>query len=241
MPHHSSPLNSPSGQPIIVFDLDGTLVDTAPDLLDSLNHCLIAGGLTPADPAALRKFVGSGGKVMIERAYQAQNKHLSEDELQKLLKLFMEHYNGHMPGRSAFYPGVLACLDCLSDAGYILAVCTNKYEISAKKLLEGMGEAKRFAAICGQDTFPYRKPDPRHLTDTIALAGGNPYQAIMVGDSRADIDAAKAAGIPVIAVDFGYTDLHVSHFEPSRIISHFDELTLTMADQLLQAAKAAAE
>lgn len=236
---HSSAASK--AQPIIVFDLDGTLVDTAPDLLDSLNHCLKAGGLTPADPVSLRKFVGSGAKVMIERAYQAQNRPLSDQDMQELFALFMEHYNGNMPGHSAFYPGVLSCLDILSDAGFSLAVCTNKFQISAAKLLEGLNEAHRFAAICGQDSFPYRKPDPRHLTDTIALAGGNPHQAIMVGDSRADIDAAKAAGIPVIAVDFGYTDLHVSHFEPSRIISHFDELTLDMVDELLEAAKQAAE
>lgn len=241
---HTSTSTAPSlslGKSIIVFDLDGTLVDTAPDLLDSLNHCLIAGGLTPADPLALRKFVGSGAKVMIERAHQAQNKQLSPEQLQNLFTLFVEHYNGNMPGESAFYPGVLACLDRLSAAGYLLAVCTNKFENSAQTLLKSMGEAQRFAAICGQDTFAYRKPDPRHLTDTIAMAGGNPQQAIMVGDSRADIDAAKAAGIPVIAVDFGYTDLHVSHFEPSRIISHFDELTLAMVEELLLAAKAAAE
>ena len=236
---HSSATST--ARPVIVFDLDGTLVDTAPDLLASLNHCLIAGGLTPADPVALRKFVGSGAKVMIERAYQAQNRLLTDEDMQKLFALFMEHYNGHMPGNSAFYPGVLACLDQLSDAGYILAVCTNKFEISARTLLERMGEAHRFATICGQDTFPYRKPDPRHLTDTIAQANGDRHQAIMVGDSRADIDAAKAAGIPVIAVDFGYTDLHVSHFEPSRIIAHYDELTLEMVRDLLEAAKQAAE
>lgn len=225
--------HSSATRPVIVFDLDGTLVDTAPDLLDSLNHCLKAGGLTPADPVSLRKFVGSGAKVMIERAYQAQNRQLTEKDMQDLFALFMEHYNGNMPGSSVFYPGVLACLDRLSAAGYGLAVCTNKFEISAKALLKGMGEAQRFLTICGQDTFAYRKPDPRHLTDTIAQAQGNPHQAIMVGDSRADIDAAKAAGIPVIAVDFGYTDLHVSHFEPSRIISHFDELTLDMVNNLL--------
>ncbi len=98
-----------------------------------------------------------------------------------------------------------------------------------------MGEANRFAAICGADTFAYRKPDPRHLTDTIAKAGGNRDRAIMVGDSRTDIDTAKAAGIPVVAVDFGYTDLPVQHYEPSRVISHYDEFTLSMAEQLLEA------
>jgi phosphoglycolate phosphatase len=98
-----------------------------------------------------------------------------------------------------------------------------------------MGEAERFAAICGADTFAYRKPDPRHLTETIVRAGGNRERAIMVGDSRTDIDTAKAAGIPVVAVDFGYTDLPVQHYDPSRVISHFDEFTLEMAEQLIDA------
>jgi phosphoglycolate phosphatase len=94
-----------------------------------------------------------------------------------------------------------------------------------------------FAAICGQDTFSHRKPDPRHLTETIGLAGGDAAKAVMVGDSRTDIDTAKAAGIPVVAVDFGYTDRHVREFEPSKVISHFDELTLDLAEGLIAAAR----
>lgn len=95
---------------------------------------------------------------------------------------------------------------------------------------------RHFAAICGQDTFAFRKPDPRHLVETIKRAGGDPAQALMVGDSRTDIDTAKAAGIPVVAVDFGYTDRHVREFEPSCIISHFDELTTELANRLVAAA-----
>src|SRR5690606_7033666 len=99
-----------------------------------------------------------------------------------------------------------------------------------------LGEAARFAAICGQDTFAWRKPDPRHLLETIAQAGGDAQRAVMIGDSRTDIDTAKAAGIPIVAVDFGYTDRHVRTFEPSRIISHFDELTVEMIRDLMQQA-----
>src|SRR5690606_15727241 len=124
-----------------------------------------------------------------------------------------------------------------SANGYTLAVCTNKFESLAIRLLQAMGEDGRFAAICGADTFAFRKPDPRHLTETIKLAGGNQHRAIMVGDSRTDIDTAKAAGIPVVAVDFGYTDLPVHHYEPSRVISHYNEFTLQMADALLEAVK----
>ncbi|MFD1197226.1 phosphoglycolate phosphatase [Brucella gallinifaecis] len=223
-----------SAKPIIVFDLDGTLVETAPDLLDSLNHCLSISGLQTADNDSLRRFVGQGGRVMIERAFAAQQKQVHDARLDELVEEFREHYAAHMPGHSSFYPGVLEAMDRFSANGYTLAVCTNKYEALAVKLLTAMGEAHRFAAICGADTFAFRKPDPRHLTETITLAGGQHDNAIMVGDSRTDIDTAKAAGIPVVAVDFGYTDLPVHHYEPSRVISHYDEFTLKMADQLLE-------
>lgn len=223
-------------QPIIVFDLDGTLIDTAPDLLDSLNHCLEIAKMPVVDEAQLRRYVGMGGRVMIERAFEAQGKPLAEDHLAELLVAFLEHYTDNIPGRSLMFPGVEQALDRFAGAGYLMAVCTNKYESLSRKLLEALDTAERFAAICGQDTFDFRKPDPRHLTETIRLAGGDPGRALMVGDSRTDIDTAKAAGIPVVAVDFGYTDRHVREFSPSRVISHFDELTLDMADELLKAA-----
>lgn len=222
-------------KPIIVFDLDGTLVDTAPDLLDSLNHCLKDGGLAKADSQDLRRFVGLGGRVMIERAYAAQQKQLSGPELDRLVDIFLDHYSANIPGKAQFYDGVIEALDRFSSRGYKLAVCTNKFETLSVRLLTELGEASRFATICGADTFAFRKPDPRHLTETIKRAGGDPDRAVMVGDSRTDIDTAKAAGIPVVAVDFGYTDLPVNTFGPSRVISHFDELTLSMAEQLIGA------
>lgn len=222
-------------RPIVVFDLDGTLIDTAPDLLDSLNHCLEAAGLTGAEPQQLRRFVGMGSRVMIERAFAAQRQDLTEARLDELQAVFLDHYGANMPGRSQPFPGVLAAIDRLNAAGYIAAICTNKYERFSTALIGSLGLAARFAAICGSDTFAFRKPDPRHLSETIRLAGGDPARAVMVGDSRTDIDTAKAAGIPVVAVDFGYTDRHVREFSPSRIISHFDELTVDMTEGLLGA------
>ncbi|MEO5322665.1 phosphoglycolate phosphatase [Mesorhizobium sp. CC13] len=222
-------------RPIIVFDLDGTLVDTAPDLLDSLNHALVAGGLIQVDDAAFRRFVGMGGKIMIERAYAAQQKPLAGDENERMHDIFLDHYTLNIPGRSQPYPGVVAAMARFANAGYLLAVCTNKYETLARNLISGLGLADRFAAITGPETFGIRKPDPRHLTETIAMAGGDASRAVMVGDSVTDIDTAKAAGIPVVAVDFGYTDRHVSEFEPSAVISHYDELTLGLAEKLISA------
>lgn len=223
-------------KPIIVFDLDGTLVDTAPDLLESLNHTLDAGGAARTDVAGFRQFVGHGGRVMIERAYQAQRRALPVDEHDRLFALFLEHYGANIPGRSAPYPGVVETLDRFRAADYLLAVCTNKTEEFSKRLLVSLGMSGYFAAICGQDTFDVRKPHPRHLTETIKLANGNVERAVMVGDSRTDIDTAKAAGIPVVAVDFGYTDRHVREFDPSKVISHFDELTVGLAESLIAAA-----
>jgi phosphoglycolate phosphatase len=223
-------------RPIIVFDLDGTLVDTAPDLLDSLNHSLAANDLTAVDEAGFKRFVGHGGRVMIERAHAAQQRSLAAEEHDRLLKLFLDHYTINIPGKSRPYPGVVEALDRFKAAGYLLAVCTNKYEGNSVELIGALGLARYFAAIAGQDTFAFRKPDPRHLTETIKLAGGDPHRALMVGDSQTDIDTAKAAGIPVVAVDFGYTDRHVREFEPSVVISHFDALTLDLAERLIAAA-----
>lgn len=218
---------------IIVFDLDGTLVDTAPDLLDSLNHTLGASGAAPTDVTGFRQFVGHGARVLIERAYQAQRRALPVAEHDRLFALFLEHYGANIPGQSKPFQGVVEALDRFRAAGYLLAVCTNKTEDFSRRLLAGVGLSGYFEAICGQDTFDFRKPDPRHLTETIRLAGGEPEKSIMVGDSRTDIDTAKAAGIPVVAVDFGYTDRHVREFEPSVVISHFDELTVALAERLI--------
>lgn len=223
--------------PIIVFDLDGTLVDTAPDLLDSLNHALEIGGLTPSDRASLRGFVGHGGRAMIERAFAAQGTPLEQAMLDRLLEAFLEHYTANIPGRSIPFPGVPEAIERFSAAGYLMAVCTNKLENLSLSLIKALDLDRHFAANCGADTFAFRKPDPRHLLETIARAGGDRDRAVMVGDSRTDIDTAKAAGIPVVAVDFGYTDRHVREFEPSRIISHFDELTVEMAETLIAAAR----
>lgn len=211
-------------RPILVLDLDGTLADTAPDLLDSLNHCLQHAGIGPADPLALKTYVGNGARVMIERAFEARRHRLDPPKLDELQAVFLAHYVANMPGKTMLFPGARDLLDRASESGFALAVCTNKTEFMSVRLLEGLGVASAFSAICGADTFAFRKPDARHLTETIRLAGGDPDRAVMIGDSRTDIDTAKAAGIPVIAVDFGYSDRPVIEFDPSFIVSHFDEI-----------------
>lgn len=221
---------------IVVFDLDGTLIDTAPDLVGSLNHSLAAGGLAQADPRWLRAYLGQGGRVMIERAFRAARTALSEAELERLYRLFLDHYGTNIPGASAPYPGVPAALARLAAADFRLAICTNKTEAFAARLIEALGMGGHFAAIRGQDSYPFRKPDPRHLLATIADAGGDAGRALMVGNSATDAETAKAAGVPVVLVDFGYADGDLALFEPSALISHFDELTVELAEKLLAAA-----
>ncbi|HEU6441405.1 MAG TPA: HAD family hydrolase [Microvirga sp.] len=210
--------------PIAVFDLDGTLADTAGDLVGTLNVILEREGLSPLPVAEARDMIGAGARALIERGFEAAGKELVPAHLDELYRQFMVHYGENICVRTELFPGVASALDRLEAAGFVLAVCTNKVEEHSVKLLDELGIGRRFAANCGRDTFPYFKPDPRHLTMTIARAGGDPSRAVMVGDSRTDIVAAQNAGIPVVAVPFGYADVPVKDLNPDIVIDHFDEL-----------------
>ncbi len=168
--------------------------------------------------------IGAGARALIERGLAAARREVTPARLDELHRQFLTHYNEHICVLTELFPGVVAALDRLEAAGFRLAVCTNKYEDFSVRLLEALGVADRFAAICGRDTFPHYKPDPRHLTMTIEKAGGDPGRAVMVGDSLSDVAAAKAAGVPVVAATFGYSDVPVEDLGPDRIIDHFDEL-----------------
>ena len=210
--------------PLIVFDLDGTLAETAGDLVATLNHILIREGLDAVSEAQARSMVGTGARNLIKLGFEKSGATVAADRLEILFKDFLGHYEENIAVHSFLFPGVAQALDRFAAAGFAFAVCTNKASKPSVKLLNELGVAKRFRAICGQDTFAWWKPDPRALLSTIDLAGGDPARSIMVGDSRTDIDTAKAAGVPVVAVDFGYTDTPVSELGPDHIISHFDEL-----------------
>jgi phosphoglycolate phosphatase len=210
--------------PIAVFDLDGTLADTAGDLVGTLNVILEREGLAPLPVAKARDMIGAGARALIERGFEAAGKELTPGHLDELFRQFMVHYGDNICVRTQLYPGVAAALDRLEEAGFILAVCTNKVEEHSVKLLDELGIGHRFAANCGRDTFPYFKPDPRHLTLTIERASGSPGRAVMIGDSRTDIVTAKNAGIPVVAVPFGYTEVPVRDLGPDLVIDHFDDL-----------------
>ena len=214
----------------IVFDLDGTLIDTAPDLVDTLNVVFGREGLPPVPYETARNLIGGGARMMIARGIEAEGRTVAPAELERLFQDFLAHYSEHIADRSQPFPGLTDALDTMAANGWRFAVCTNKLEYLSVLLLKQLGLAHRFAVICGQDTFAVQKPDPEILRRTIAAAGGTLRNAIMIGDSLTDIRTARAAGIPVIAVDFGYTDRPVSELGPDRIISHFAELPSAVAE-----------
>jgi phosphoglycolate phosphatase len=208
----------------IVFDLDGTLVDTAPDLIATLNAVFVREGLQAMPFETVRATIGRGARPMIEKGLLAQGQMREPEEIDRLYAVYIDHYAAHIADHSRPFPGLETALDELSTRGHRFAVCTNKLEWLSLRLLDALGLAPRFDAICGQDTFGVQKPHPEALRKTILKARGDVGCAIMVGDSSTDIATAKAANIPVIAVDFGYTETPVTDLAPDRVISHFSAL-----------------
>jgi phosphoglycolate phosphatase len=210
--------------PTIVYDLDGTLADTAEDLVATLNWLLGREGLQPLKVETAGSLLGAGARALIKRGFAASGKTLDPQAIEAMFTDYLKYYNAHIAIRTRLYPGVDNALAAFARAGWRQAVCTNKIEVSAKLLIAKLGITERFAFICGQDTFGVGKPDAKPLLMTIAATGGARERAIMVGDSGTDIQTARAAGVPVVAVDFGYADVPVAELGPDRVISHFDQL-----------------
>ena len=208
----------------VVFDLDGTLVDTAPDLISALNFVLDREGLAPVPLEKARNMIGAGARKLIERGLEVEGRAASLQDITRLTRDFIDYYAAHIADTSRPFEGLEAALDDLSARGYRFAVCTNKLEWLSKLLLDRLGLSGRFSAICGADTFGVSKPDPAILQQTIARAGGQVSAAIMVGDAGPDVGVARRAGIPVIGVEFGYTDVPIADLKPDRLIGHMKEL-----------------
>jgi phosphoglycolate phosphatase len=193
----------------IAFDLDGTLVDTAPDLVGALNALLAEEGLPGLLFEDVMRMVGRGAWVLVQRGFAAAGETLDESHRAKVFGRFIELYTARIAERSRPYPGCLEALDALAAAGATLVVCTNKLTGLSVALLDALDMTRRFAAVIGQDSAPAAKPDARHLWTAIAAAGGSNDCAILVGDSDTDFNAARASGVPVILVPFGYSEADV--------------------------------
>lgn len=214
----------PSDTPVILFDLDGTLVDTAPDLARALNHVLASAGAAQVSAADVRHMVGHGARKLIERGMAAGGRVPDSAETDALVARFLSFYGANIAVESCAFPDVEATLATLRAAGARLAVCTNKPENLSIDLLDKLNLTRFFDTIAGADTFPVRKPDPGHLLLTLERLQARTGPAVMVGDSETDIKAARAARLPVVAVTFGYTDRPVAVYSPDALIDRFDAL-----------------
>ena len=217
----------------VVFDLDGTLVDTAPDLIAALNFVLGREGLPPMPLKSARNMIGAGARKLIERGLEREGVTMSVADVDRLMKDFIDYYAAHIADASQPFEGLEAALDELAAQECRFAVCTNKLEWLSKRLLDQLGLSGRFSAICGADTFGVSKPDPVILQQTVARAGGTMAATIMVGDAGPDVGVARRAGISVIGVEFGYTDVPIAELKPDRLIGHMRELPAAVESLIL--------
>lgn len=213
----------------LAFDLDGTLVETAPDLIATLNRLMTARGLPPAAVSDARVLVGRGAIALLKHGFERAGAVWDEVESPALLRAFLDDYLIHIADESCVYPGALAVLDELRARGAVLCVATNKPTHLAVALLEALGISDRFDTIFGPDSVTARKPDAAHIRETVLAAGGDPTRAIMVGDSITDLDAARATGVPCVLVTFGYSDPPAAELGGDVVIDHFDALPEALA------------
>lgn len=219
----SAPVTQLTGYSVI-FDLDGTLVDTAPDLISTLNLILQSHNLQPVKEQLIRPIISLGARNMIQVGFDMNNQTINEATLDQLLYEFLSYYQAHIADKSQPFDGMECALQSLLEKGAILGVCTNKTQAMAELLLQKLNLSEYFIAIAGRDRFKHFKPHPDHLFKTVDLMGGQQDRVILVGDSGTDIETAKRADIPVIACSFGYEDKKLEDLNPDVILNHYDAL-----------------
>jgi phosphoglycolate phosphatase len=212
---------------IVGFDLDGTLIDTSGDLAAAVNFAIGTIGRAPFPVDEIKPFVGKGARVMLERALAASGGG-NDAVLEQLLPVLLDYYEQNLAVHSLPYSGLIKAMDALTTAGAKLAICTNKAERFTIPLMHQIGLADRFASIVGGDTVGVAKPDPAPIREMIVRAGGG--RTVFVGDTINDIAGARNAGIPSIAVSFGFLDGPVEELAADAVIHHFDELMPLLRD-----------
>ena len=217
-------MSSSASLPALLFDLDGTLLNTALDLQGALNHCLKRAGRTPVSLEDLEHMVGQGAKALLERGLNATGGLPDEETFDQLLAEFFDYYGKHLAEESYPYPGLLDALDKLDKDGFLMAVCTNKPVGFADEIVDAYDLRTYFPVVTGGDSFDIRKPNPAHVTRTLNMITPTRTSGIMIGDTHNDIDAGRAAGIKTIAVSFGFSMTPATDLGADKVIDHFDEL-----------------
>ncbi len=224
---------TPRDAPVLLCDLDGTLVDSLPDLAAAIGELLEVEGRPGLAPAAVAAMVGDGVPKLIERALAATGGVPDDAALAALVARYMPIYEARMTELTRPYPGAIETLRALKDAGWRLAVCTNKPEAPSRAIIAGLGFEGLFEAVSGGDSLPVKKPDPGHLLgllEALGVApGAAPGAAVMLGDSRNDVAAARAAGLPAIAIAHGYGGTPARELGADRVIECFAELPAALA------------
>ena len=213
-----------------IFDLDGTLADTAGDLLQAANAVLAPRGLPLLAEPDDRAFAGRGGREMIRRSLDKAGRDASAETalIDQMYPELLEAYGGALAVHTRLYDGVEACLDTIEAKGWRIGVCTNKPEGLALALLDALGVRSRFAAILGADTLPVRKPDPVHMTETAVRIGADPARCVMIGDTVTDLKTARAAGAPCILTAFGFAAEPLEVLAPDAVVYHYAEIPATL-------------
>jgi phosphoglycolate phosphatase len=209
---------------MMLFDLDGTLVDTAPDFRNSVNFMLDHYNEPPVTLEEIRDWVGYGGRELIRRTMLAKKIEFDDPKLDKMLEIFLSHYTENIDDDSKLYPNVKETLVFLKDNQIKLSVCTNKHESLSNTLLEKLGVLHLFDYLVGAHTFEKRKPHPMPILKTLEYLNMNKDEAVMIGDSITDLRAAQGAEIPIVLVDYGYTDNKDIYNEADLVISNFSNL-----------------
>jgi phosphoglycolate phosphatase len=208
----------------LIFDLDGTVIDTAPDLRVALNVGLEAAGFAPVALADVRAMIGDGVRKLLERGMAAAGHDVTEADLDRWTPLVIDYYSSHIADSSRPFPGVVQTLEEVRRHGIKTAICTNKPVALANKLIEVLGMTALFDAVLGGDSLPVKKPDPGHVLGTLQRLGTLPARAAMIGDSGNDALAARNAGIPVILVGYGYTSTPVESLDSDAVVAGFDDI-----------------
>ncbi len=208
----------------VLFDLDGTLIETAPDLCGALNHTLAQAGRAGVELGQVRHMIGDGARVMLRLGLEATGEAPSDGDIEQWFNVLLDYYWDHVADESFAFPGVLHALESLAAAGLKLAVCTNKPHALSNRLFEKLEMAHHFDAVLGGDSLAVRKPDAGHILGTLEAIGVPASRAVMIGDSANDLNAARNAGIPVVLVTFGYTTTPVQELGADALIDHFDQL-----------------